>query len=166
MRFTYLALQSKWAAENHVCASALAALPPDSALIAAAASTTTCSRIARYSRERIALGYLDKPRCLQHFQMTAQVAVRQSTQLLEGSERQTFRMSYERGEQAEARTLVDHPIKSVVSKTMRSQWLEATSGHLFHRSAKKRQQVAVPHRMGHPLPRERMPARRRPEQGR
>ena len=50
IRSIYLALQSNCAKKIYVCASALAALRPDSALIAAAASSTTCSRIARYSR--------------------------------------------------------------------------------------------------------------------
>jgi len=56
------------------------------------ALSTLCGDSTKCLRaiECVALRYFDKPRCLQHFQMSAQVAVRQSTQLLEGSERQTF----------------------------------------------------------------------------
>src|ERR1700685_1973532 len=135
---TYLALQSKWPAEK-------SRLRQRASGVAARLSFERRGRVEHYlfencevfkvalsalygdpakslrAIERIALGYLDKPRCLQHFQMPAQVAVRQSTQMLEGSERQTFRMRYERREQTETRTLVDHAVKSVVSKAVRPQ---------------------------------------------
>src|SRR5271156_2455558 len=54
---------------------------------------------------------------LQHAQMPAQVAVSQRTQLLEIAEGQSFGIADQRGEHAEPRALMNHPIQPFVGKT-------------------------------------------------
>jgi hypothetical protein len=51
-----------------------------------------------------------EPRLFQHLQVAIQVAVRKRAIFLQLAERETLCMGDERGEQAQARALVDDPI--------------------------------------------------------
>src|SRR6185437_12484385 len=63
---------------------------------------------------------LDELRGLEHFQVPAQVAVRQPAELPERGERQALRIREERREHPEARALVHHSIEALVRKRMRA----------------------------------------------
>src|SRR3954452_19924866 len=64
----------------------------------------------------ITLAYFDQSGFLQHLEVPAEIAVGEPAELLEISERQSLRMRRQRGQQAEPRLLMDHPIEAVIGK--------------------------------------------------
>src|SRR4051794_37243978 len=64
----------------------------------------------------VALAYLNEPGFLQHLEVPAEVAVGEPAELLEISERQSLRMRRQRGQQAEPRLLMDHPIEAIIGE--------------------------------------------------
>ena len=89
-----------------VAAKPWSKLEADSAVLPFAASRTTCSIVP--------LQYLHHLCLFQYAQVPAEIAVCKSTQLFEISERKSLGIGKQRRQNAEARTLVNHPIQSFV----------------------------------------------------
>src|SRR5262245_6547709 len=64
----------------------------------------------------VAFGDLDQPGFLEHLQMTAEIAVGESAELLEISESQSLGMCHERGQQPEPGLFVNDTIEAVVGE--------------------------------------------------
>ena len=63
-----------------------------------------------------ALGHLDQPGLLQHLQVAAEVAVGEAAEPLQVGEHQALGVGGQRGQHAEPRPLVDHPVEALVGE--------------------------------------------------